>query len=123
MKLTLQKILSVFKKNKVVENEEVKDMRDLIPTDFLNIVFDSILNKDAISRYKKIGNFQLKNCYFCAATLCLDVEFTNNGEYVRDTITITSNNAFGFFVTKCKRSFLSQEEIEKMDKIRLLKNN
>lgn len=122
MKLTLQKFLSVFKKNKVVEKEEIKDMRDLIPTNFLNVVFDSILNKDVVSRSKKIGNFQLKSCYFCAATLCLDVEFTNNGERVRDTITITSNNAFGFFVTKCKRSFLSQEELEKMKKIRLLKN-
>lgn len=121
-------MLSIFKnfmsflKDNKTKDKEVKNIRDLIPLNFIEYVFDFILQKDIPLKYQMIDNMQIINCYFCGATLCIDVEFSFNKEIRRDIITITSDNTFGFFVTECKRDKLSIQEIEKIDKIRLAKN-
>ena len=95
--------------------EEVKEIKEALPKDFLNLALSSIIyNKDAF--FYKNNDWSVVNYYFVTKDiLCLNVK--NEKEEIEDKLTICSDNTLGFFAysTIYKRSSLLSEEIDKVN--------
>ena len=114
MKKIFKTIFSFFsKKSKKVTKKEIKE---ILPTDFINCVLDNIIYNKGVFPYEKDG-WKVRCSYFVGATLCLDVIH----EDLQEIITIPSNDkSFGFFINRpnVERSRLSSECICKLNIIR-----
>lgn len=124
MKKIFKTIFSLFsKKGEIKEQKqekeeiknELKEIKEILPTDFLNYVLNNIIYSKGAFPYEKDG-WKVTGSYFVGATLCLDVVH----EDIQETITISTDNSFGFFVNRpnVKRSRLSSEGIYKLNIIR-----
>lgn len=111
----MKSILSFLLKNKKQDIKKL-EIKEFLPKDFLNFALSDIIYYKGALNFKK-DNWEIVNCYFAGATLCLDVK--NNVLNIKDVITICSDNTFGFFVNSSyTRSNLSSEEIDKVNIIR-----
>lgn len=111
----MKSILSFLFRNKKQDIKKL-EIKEFLPKDFLNFVLSDIIYHKGAFNLKK-DNWEIVNCYFAGATLCLDVK--NNVLNIEDVITICSDNTFGFFVNSSyTRSSLSSEEIDKLNILR-----
>ena len=95
--------------------EEVKEIKEALPKDFLNLALSSIIyNKDAF--FYKNNDWSVVNYYFVTKDI-LYLNVKNEKEEIEDKLTICSDNTLGFFVYSniYKRSSLLSEEIDKVN--------
>ena len=95
--------------------EEVKEIKEALPKDFLNLALSSIIYNKGAFPYKN-NDWNVVNYYFVTKDiLCLNVK--NEKEEIEDKLTICSDNTLGFFVYSniYKRSSLLSEEIDKVN--------
>lgn len=115
MKKIFKIIFSFFSKKEEKQKQENKEIKDLLPTDFIYYVLNNIIYNKGVFPYEKDG-WKVINSYFVGATLCLDIIHKD----IQETITISTDNSFGFFVNRpnIERSRLSSEGIYTLNIIR-----
>lgn len=99
------------------KQQSKKEVRDLLPKDFLFQAFSGIIYHK--NNFKiKIEGWEVCNVYFAGATLCLDIE--NKNLEIKDVITVCSDNTFGLFSGEeiYKRSELNKSEIGLFNQIK-----